>query len=90
MDDRKTIGVKEAARLLGISTRKVYSMLKAGELDGYSVGRRKVIFADSIPAYQERHRFQTTNPLPGESAPQRVPGDKGSRKPIPGFRHLRL
>jgi excisionase family DNA binding protein len=89
---RRTLSVKEAARLLGVSTRKVYSLIAAGELEGYNVGRKKVLFADSIPSYQERNRFggcQLPSKSTGQDGPpiRAVLRGKGVK---PGLRHLHL
>jgi excisionase family DNA binding protein len=87
MVERRLLSVKEAAERLGVSPRKIYSLISKGELDGYAVGRRKVIYADSIPAYQERNRFPQKENPPPEQAKRRV---VGKDRPVTGLKHLHL
>ena len=56
---------KAAAAILGVTARKVQLMLKAGELEGWRVGRAWRTTALCVRRFQDRH----TNHAPGESQP---------------------
>jgi excisionase family DNA binding protein len=43
-----------AARSLGVSRTKVWELLRDGELSGVKVGKRRLIFADSLDDYVQR------------------------------------
>ena len=43
-----------AASSLGLSRTKVWELLRDGELRGVKVGKRRLIFADSLDEYVER------------------------------------
>jgi excisionase family DNA binding protein len=43
--------VEAAALNLGVSTRKVWSLVKSGELDSRRIGRHVVVTADAIREY---------------------------------------
>lgn len=69
--ERKTITAAEAAEYLGLSTEKVYQMVRQGEMPGVKVGRRVLIDKHSIDRWfsneeeaqlQER---QKNTPVPG-------------------------
>jgi excisionase family DNA binding protein len=44
-----------AAVWLGCSRAMIYKLYRAGELQGYKVGRATRIYTDSLRAYQEAH-----------------------------------
>jgi len=81
----ENLTAKEAAERLRCSVSQVYKLYANGELRGYAVGRKKIIFADSIDEYIARN----ANPLPfsgraGGSGNVTLPPRNG------GLRHLRL
>ena len=43
-----------AASSLGLSRTKVWELLRDGELRGVKVGKRRLIFADSLDEYVEK------------------------------------
>jgi excisionase family DNA binding protein len=47
--------VKEVAKMLAFSPRKVRDLCHAGELEYTGEGRGMRIYLDSVAAYQERH-----------------------------------
>ncbi len=65
---RETITVAEAAKRLGVSVGTVYSLAHRGELEGYRVGRRILIYANAIEAYQKRHAVSKAEPPPEQPA----------------------
>jgi excisionase family DNA binding protein len=56
MTDRLQVSVKRAAELLDYSTRTIYRLIAAGELETTGSGQLLRITYDSIVAYQERIR----------------------------------
>ena len=92
---REQITPLEAAQLLGVTREAVYQMIRRGQLDGYCVGRKKIIYKDSVETYKEKHRF----PVQKETPPNVQRGIKDIKVPIRtpkaasvplGFVHLRL
>jgi excisionase family DNA binding protein len=61
------ISVKESAKRLGVGLRTAYLLFERGELDGYRVGRRVVVYADSVSNYQHEHR-NNKGPVPAGQA----------------------
>lgn len=51
----EVIGLGIAAQRLGCSLRTAHRLFDKGELEGYRIGAKKVIFADAI------EKFQTAN-----------------------------
>ncbi len=89
---RKVIDAQAAADQLGVSLSMAYKLLHLGELEGYSVGRRKLIYADSIEAFRSRKAIGRA------PAPVRVkeptPRQRRRKEPVkvlelPARRHLR-
>jgi excisionase family DNA binding protein len=62
---REVITAAQAAEQLGVSLATVYKLIQAGELDGYSVGRRKLVYADAIQDYRRRNAFPRATPATG-------------------------
>ena len=56
MTDRLQVSVKRAADLLDYSTRTIYRLITAGELETTGSGQLLRITYESILAYQERIR----------------------------------
>jgi excisionase family DNA binding protein len=52
---RATVSVQDAARLLNVSDTMICRLYDRGELVGYKAGCKRLIYADSIDAYKERH-----------------------------------
>ncbi len=80
---------REVADALGCSLSYVYELIQAGELKGFSIGRRKMVYRDSVDQYRERHPLPTTSDKP---PPARRPGRRRAaappaETPTP-FRHL--
>jgi excisionase family DNA binding protein len=93
---RGTLTTKEAAEMLGVSLSMVYKLHKAGHLEGYTVGARRIVYKDSIDAYRHRHTIRPVEPKPVEPKPVEpkpvepkpaetvpVPRPKTRRSPFP-------
>lgn len=66
----RSVRVGTAAAMLDADQSHVRKLLKAGELDGHTLGKRGVrIFVSSIEAYRERGRIANDN---GAREPRRV------------------
>lgn len=52
--ERLTVGVAEAAKLLGLGRNTTYTLLRSGRLRSVRVGRRLVIPRSEIDAFLER------------------------------------
>jgi excisionase family DNA binding protein len=94
LPSRPTCTVAQAAAALGVSVGLVYKMLKQGALAGYAVGRRRIVFADSVVAYQRRNAFQAILNDAGRDEPGPVPAiaprlPSALIRPPSAFRHLR-
>ena len=50
------VRVPEAAKTLAMSPRKLWDLLKSGEVPYYRFGRQVRIAADDLRAYADRHR----------------------------------
>lgn len=76
---RPSIRPMLAAQLLDVDVSTVYKLLKAGELDGHTIGARgRRIFADSVRSYQERNR------LGGELTQNKMPKNRQKTTPWRG------
>lgn len=92
--DRPICTVKDAARQLGVSAPMIYKLLSRRQLDHYSVGRRKIIYADSVVSFRQRNAV-TAAPSPSTPA-EPTPRQRRRRQPasaaqleLPERRHLR-
>jgi excisionase family DNA binding protein len=56
--------IRQAAKRIGCSPRLVYKMYHAGELAGYSVRAKKLIFAKSVDKYVADHANRPRPPVP--------------------------
>ncbi len=86
---RKPLSIEQVAMLLGVKREKVRNLYHSGELDGYRVGRRIIVYADSVEAFKERNA-NTPAQKPGETA--RISPKKGrpaGKSPIT-LRYLEL
>lgn len=56
IDDEPAVllSIKEAARLLSITTREVYHRLEAGDLIGVHLGRRHLVQRASLDAFVQK------------------------------------
>ncbi len=94
MPVRKVIDAKVAAGQLGVSLSMVYKLLRLGELEGYAVGRRKLIYADSLDAYRQRKAFGRAAapepaPVNGTRLRSRQRKEAVKKLALPARRHLR-
>jgi excisionase family DNA binding protein len=92
LPSRPTCTVAQAAAALAVSVGTVYKLLHKGHLAGYAVGRRKIVFADSVAAYQRQNAFQALLSDVGRDEPGPTPPPPprlGVNLPLPGRRHLR-
>lgn len=55
---RQVIHINDATDLLGVSLSTIYRLYHKGALEGFEVGRRKMLYLDSIQKYQEGHSNQ--------------------------------
>jgi excisionase family DNA binding protein len=55
---KKTFSVSGAAQALGIGRTKIFKMLRAQQLKGIRIGRRRLILADSIDKLIESARVE--------------------------------
>jgi excisionase family DNA binding protein len=74
---RRTLSVQEAVNWLGVRPTKVYALFHRGELEGYQVGDRILIYADGVEEFKVRHankrpRPQTTQPRAAARRPKKV------------------
>src|SRR5690348_13311869 len=78
---RAVITVAEAARRLGVSLATVYKMLHLGSLEGFAVGRRRLVYEDDIEAFQLRSALgrPTKSRAPAPSAMNELPNHPGLR-----------
>ena len=53
-EDTAALTVPEAARTLRLSERKIWLMVKSGEMRSFKVGKSRRIPAEEIPAYIAR------------------------------------
>jgi len=61
----RSVRVSTAAAILDADESQVRKLLRAGELEGHTLGKRGVrIFAASIEAYRERNRIAPSLPAP--------------------------
>lgn len=76
----RSVRVGTAAAMLDADPSHVRKLLKAGELEGHTLGKRGVrIFVASIEAYRERGRI---------AAGQRAPAPRPKRQAPPSAEHL--
>lgn len=54
--NRRLYSSEEAAKALSLSRTKVWELMKTGELENTKIGKRRLIFADSLDRYVERLR----------------------------------
>lgn len=57
---REAYPVREAAELLGIHERTVWKLVKAGDLESFMVGRRRLVSAVAIHQFIEKQTALTT------------------------------
>ncbi|HEY7313488.1 MAG TPA: hypothetical protein VH643_29325 [Gemmataceae bacterium] len=90
---RQVINAKVASEQLGVSLGMVYKLLRLGRLEGYSIGRRKLIYLDSLDALRRKGAIgpAAAAPAPSPEPAPRKPRQKVAVKPLvlPVCRHLR-
>jgi excisionase family DNA binding protein len=87
----RPLTIPEVAARLGCSVRLAHKLFDAGDLAGHRVGRRKVVYADSVDSYIREHRNAPKEKVPPAKrgpAGRRVPRGKPTL-PVRPFRHLR-
>jgi len=86
---KETVTAKKAAELLGCSPRMVYRLFEQGELLGYRIGSKILLYADSVPEYIEGHKNQP--PVKPASSPAIALAPRPRTKgPSVVFKHLHL
>jgi excisionase family DNA binding protein len=72
----KPIGlpVKPAAKKLGVGVSTMYGLIDAGEVETFTIGRRRLVLVASLEAYVDRRRVAQ-----GGYQPQSVPWRPPSR-----------
>jgi excisionase family DNA binding protein len=83
---RPVIDAEVVAERLGVSVNMIYKLIRQGKLEGYSVGRRKLVYADSPERLRTKNAF---GEVPEVKKP--TPRRKRAVKPpeLPARRHLR-
>lgn len=49
-----SVGVDEAARLIGVARSMFYEMIARGDIETYKVGRRRLVRVKALEAYVRR------------------------------------
>lgn len=49
-----SVGVEDAARIVGFSRSGIYELLASGELRGFKLGRRRLILMTELKTWVER------------------------------------
>jgi excisionase family DNA binding protein len=74
MDERLTLSVEEAGRLLGISRGLAYALVRQGEIPSLRLGRRLVVPRKALQAMLDVDRSEAPpvepTPIPARSTPQ--------------------
>ena len=91
---RPTCTVAQAAAALGCSIGKVYNLLRTRQLGSTAIGRRKLVLAESVAAYQRANTYQALPNDAGRDEPAPVTVQPSPRpaaliRPPSAFRHLR-
>lgn len=91
LSEQVVLDVKDAARRLGISRALAYKLFKRGELEGYTAGRRCLIYLASLIAFTVRNARIKSVPAPTAEPALRRRRTERPPKPmeLPLFRHLR-
>jgi hypothetical protein len=71
---RPVLPAPKAAEALGVCEQTIRNLFHGREIEGYTVGRRILVFVDSLAAYQSRNSNQTVPalPIPEPEAEQRL------------------
>jgi excisionase family DNA binding protein len=56
MDSKLLVSAEEAASILSLGRSKVFELLAAGELESFTVGRRRLIPRQALTEFVERQR----------------------------------
>jgi excisionase family DNA binding protein len=77
---RLALGVRETARLLGVSTQTVRNLYRSGELEGYQLNQKMLIYCDSAASLQKRKQPALSGDQPsGQDSPKSNPPRFASR-----------
>ncbi|NML08354.1 helix-turn-helix domain-containing protein [Sphingomonas sp. G-3-2-10] len=55
-DERISVRIPEACRLIGIGRSKVYELIAAGDIETIKVGVRRLVLVSSLTAFVEKRR----------------------------------
>src|SRR5436853_5644183 len=87
---RRPLPTDQAAGWLGVSDQTVRNLFLAGQLEGYRVGRKILVYADSVEDYKTRHGNLRPTPAPAlpepEAPPEPVPEHPPTRRRRRGVR----
>lgn len=50
-----SVGVEEAARLIGVTRSKFYEMISCGNIYSFKLGRRRLILVKDLESFIHRH-----------------------------------
>lgn len=89
-DLRHGLSVPKAAEILGVCEQTIRNLYRQCELEGYTVGRKVLIFADSLVAYQTKHSNRPAVAPEPEPEPSYQPFVPRKRRGVPIYdRHCR-
>ena len=74
LDDRLSMRIKDAVRLSGISKDALYSLIRNGEIQSFTMGVRRFVLAESLRTYVQRRAQE-----PIELRPSPQPRRRGAR-----------
>jgi len=57
MEEKEFLTVKEVAELLRVKPLTIYRKVKAGQLEGYSIGRHLRFKREDIEMFLEKHKI---------------------------------
>ncbi|WP_371917671.1 helix-turn-helix domain-containing protein [Pseudomonas gelidaquae] len=49
-----SVGIEEAARLIGVARSMLYEMIKKGEIQTFKLGRRRLVRVKTLEAFVKR------------------------------------
>lgn len=85
---RPVVDADEVAKRLGVSVDSIYKLVRQGKLEGYAVGRRKLIYVDTLDRYRKQNAFgKAEEPAP---APKQEPAPPKPRRRKPAATKIEL
>jgi excisionase family DNA binding protein len=57
-EQRRLYSMEQVALILGLSRTKVYQLVRSGDLVSVKIGKRRMVFRESIDEYVERLRVE--------------------------------